>query len=256
MKISVPSWMAWLSLLACGGSVAAGGSDAASDVTADAEAGAIATIAAGLQCTCAVSTSGTAKCWGSDTDGFCSTYPPDAWSPPIIFQGPPTSVASFALENKLVSHVHNCAVTPMATLYCWGDNQAGELGSGAASGPQPVAVPVPALGLPPVAAASCGDAYTCALTTDGSVYCWGHQQWGELGIGLPDSGIEPQTVTMPTQVALPGPASILAAGPIAACAVVGGEAWCWGGTANGDGSSMTVRYSPVQAQGLTSVTSR
>ena len=64
-------------------------------------------------------------------------------------------------------------------------------------------------------------------------------------------------MTMPTRVALPGPASIVAAGYMTACAVVGGEVWCWGD--NGDGEigdgTMTDRYSPVRIQGLTSVTS-
>ena len=147
MKASFSSrTIAWLSLVACGGSISTGdgGSDAASDMILDLDAnvpdvddaGVIATIAGGWGCTCAVSGGGSAMCWGEDTQAFCSGLF-DAWSPPMDFQGPPPSVGSFALGD-LSAAVHNCAVSPDGALYCWGDNQFGELGSGTASGPQQV----------------------------------------------------------------------------------------------------------------------
>jgi alpha-tubulin suppressor-like RCC1 family protein len=51
-----------------------------------------------------------------------------------------------------------------------------------------------------IAQVSTGYVHTCALRTDGSVYCWGSNSYGQLGAG---SGAVGQ---VPLQVTEPGPA--------------------------------------------------
>ena len=60
--------------------------------------------------------------------------------------------------------------------------------------------------------------------TDGSVWCWGYNQDGELGDG--SKVLRP----LPTRVAaLPAPASRLSAGYYFTCALTtSASAWCWG----------------------------
>ena len=37
-----------------------------------------------------------------------------------------------------------------------------------------------------VTAAGAGESHSCARTSDGSLYCWGLQVLGQLGVGVPD----------------------------------------------------------------------
>ncbi|HEY6098933.1 MAG TPA: hypothetical protein VIW03_05860, partial [Anaeromyxobacter sp.] len=72
-------------------------------------------------------------------------------------------------------------------------------------------------------ALAAGDAFTCALLTNGEVACWGANEAGQVGDG---------TVTTPRPaphlVALGGSATAIAAGASHACAAVGATVHCWG----------------------------
>lgn len=73
---------------------------------------------------------------------------------------------------------HSCAVTTSREVWCWGNNENGQLGDGTrATSPDPNAIyflpPVKAFGLSDAVAVSLGVRNTCALTGSGSVYCWG-----------------------------------------------------------------------------------
>jgi len=89
---------------------------------------------------------------------------------------------------------HACAVARGA-MYCWGDNSNGQLGvagGDAGTGQAPVTV----AGGPWVAPAA-GSAHTCALATDGGVWCWGANDKGQLGSGDRVGRAEPRQVTLP-----------------------------------------------------------
>ena len=77
----------------------------------------------------------------------------------------------------------------------------------------------------PVAAVAVGWYHTCALTTDGAAWCWGKNEYGQLGDGT--NGPRPP---MPQRVQFDGQFVSIAAGATHTCAVsTTGEAWCWGG---------------------------
>jgi hypothetical protein len=73
------------------------------------------------------------------------------------------------------------------------------------------------------AAVSAGFGFTCGVTLEGGVYCWGSGKQGRLGLeGLADHH-------RPTRVSLPAPAVEVSAGDRAACALTdGGIVYCWG----------------------------
>jgi alpha-tubulin suppressor-like RCC1 family protein len=108
---------------------------------------------------------------------------------------------------------------------------------------------------------SVGFTHVCALLSDGSVWCWGSNFWGELGPGHPDGA------TAPVRVDLPQKAIDVAAGgtsreqgdPLAvSCAVLADETVrCWGaGTAGGLGNGSTESSSaPVEVKGVTNASS-
>jgi alpha-tubulin suppressor-like RCC1 family protein len=68
-----------------------------------------------------------------------------------------------------------------------------------------------------------GGRHTCAIQVDGSVWCWGAGEYGQLGDGTTEGGSRPRWVQL-----LLG-ATDVAAGDAHTCIVVSdGSVWCWG----------------------------
>lgn len=89
-----------------------------------------------------------------------------------------------------------CAVGGSGAVYCWGDNTYGQVGDGTRDY---AAKPARVAGLPAAAVEvkAAGDS-TCALLVNGKVYCWGADQYGQLGNGaLYQPSVLPQEVTLP-----------------------------------------------------------
>ena len=77
---------------------------------------------------------------------------------------------------------HTCATRANGTLWCWGDNDQGQLGIGNQTGQdRPQQVTTPALG--GWAAVTAGDGFTCATRTNRTLWCWGLDSSGQLGLG-------------------------------------------------------------------------
>ncbi len=113
------------------------------------------------------------------------------------------------------------------------------------AGPPGDSGPRPDSGVDPLSmvAVTAGLGHTCALRSDGAVFCWGDDASGQLADG--SSGGMSET---PSRVPLPEPATALGSGGDFTCAVVrSGSLHCWGGNGSGqlgDGST-TDRPSPV-----------
>ncbi len=100
----------------------------------------------------------------------------------------------------------------------------------------------------PLGLASSQNEFSCAVRCDGAVWCWGNNDWGQLGDGTLEERRAPVAVR-----ALGGPAASVSAGYTSACAVVGAGAWCWGDNAAGqlgDGTR-TSRGTPMRVEGIT-----
>lgn len=126
-----------------------------------------------------------------------------------------------------------CAVTSDGGVYCWGDGQQGQFGNGTSGAGTnfsdvPVAVDMSgAMAGKSVVQVGVGGSSVCARTTDGALYCWGDNTFGQLGTGDFTASLVPIATNA-------GPLSGLdfievAAGFAYACAVsTGGDAFCWG----------------------------
>ncbi len=76
---------------------------------------------------------------------------------------------------------HTCALDSDRSVYCWGENNNGQLGTGnQVASNLPVAVSGLASGLNTL---SLGFAHSCVVTGDGEVFCWGKNLFGQLGDG-------------------------------------------------------------------------
>jgi alpha-tubulin suppressor-like RCC1 family protein len=84
---------------------------------------------------------------------------------------------------------HSCAVLSDTTVSCWGSNGIGELGIGSTTD-QPLPSAIPAFsGVTRIVGGglyqsnTADYSYSCALESDGSAWCWGSSNLGELGNG-------------------------------------------------------------------------
>jgi alpha-tubulin suppressor-like RCC1 family protein len=85
----------------------------------------------------------------------------------------------------------------------------------------------PDFGSPPVEVlqVSVGPSHACAIVTGGDLYCWGKNDFGQLGIGKMSS---PSAFEPPGRVGNESDWDSVAAGPSFTCGTRLGEVWCWG----------------------------
>jgi alpha-tubulin suppressor-like RCC1 family protein len=117
---------------------------------------------------------------------------------------------------------HTCALLAGGTVWCWGNNGNGQVGSGAVPGSFS-ATPVPVPGLTDVSAIAAGGESTCALVAGGTVECWGFDGYGQLGDGTMADSAAPVPVSNLVGV------TAITAGDSTACALLAnGTVECWG----------------------------
>jgi alpha-tubulin suppressor-like RCC1 family protein len=137
----------------------------------------VASVTPGLAHGCAVTTGGAALCWGNNSSGELGNTGVGIQSSVPV----PVSGLSSGVDAIAVGQSHSCALTTGGGVLCWGGNSHGQLGDGTTSwSTTPVAVNGLGSG---VAAIVAGESRTCALTDAGAVLCWGHDQYGQLGVG-------------------------------------------------------------------------
>jgi alpha-tubulin suppressor-like RCC1 family protein len=214
--------------------------------------------------TLALKTDGTLWSWGRTTDGTPvgfsqSTVPVQV---PNLPSSPSNLVVAIA-AGQAIGLGHSLALEAAGTVKSWGFNDKGQLGNGDlehVNQPSPVAVKEPAPGtglLSGIVAIAAGAKHSLALKSDGTVFAWGSNESGQLGINSPTTlrselplvAVTPPPPGSPTVVAI-------AAGANHCLALKSdGTLWAWGlGTSGqiGDGANLT-RYGAVAVQGLTGI---
>ncbi len=229
----------------------------------------VAAISSGLFHTCALTTDGGVKCWGTNHYGHlgatsaetcdslaCSTTPLDV-------TGLTSGVAAVS-----TGWGHTCALTTGGGVKCWGYNGEGQLGTTSAETCNSFdcsTTPLDVDGLTSGAAAvSVLDFHTCALTTGGGVKCWGENLYGSLGNGTTTDSATPVDVCAAAGCAstLSGIAALGSGGSGGQTCVLttGGGAKCWGqnwwgalGATSADTCDATpCSLTPLDVSGLTS----
>ena len=140
---------------------------------------------------CAAS-GGTGYCWGALLVKRVPSFAEQVLNPydralpePVVVPEPVAHIAttrSFDLGSVANRRYRWCASTVTGGVYCWGINESGQAGNGTKDD---ASDPVKVEGLPgPVAQVKTTLNTTCALLTNGKVYCWGSNYYAQLGNGM------------------------------------------------------------------------
>jgi alpha-tubulin suppressor-like RCC1 family protein len=150
----------------------------------------------GQDFSCALSYDGEASCWGANYYGQLGTrFAPGIAPCPRALDlvsscaKLPVKVGAHRFTDLDAGLKHVCAVGTDGTVWCWGRNEAGQLGgeTSATCSPNPKArgmeefassacsyEPVQVEGLPPARLVAAGDDFSCAVTAEeGAIHCWG-----------------------------------------------------------------------------------
>jgi alpha-tubulin suppressor-like RCC1 family protein len=150
-----------------------------------------ASITAGENHTCALTGGGTAYCWGSGAFGqLGNNQLASSLSPAAVVL--PVAVTGFS--SLTAGGNHTCGLSSAGAAYCWGWNNHGQLGDNSLVSTQtPVAVSVPS-GVTGFAKLAAGSLHSCGISNTGAAWCWGQNNFGQVGDNTQVDRLTPQPV--------------------------------------------------------------
>ena len=175
-------------------------------------------ISAGTMHACDIASGGIVWCWGlNGNEGRIGANELGAEAKSTV----PVKLQGDVRFSQLSTYGrHTCGITPAGKAYCWGNNGWGTLGDGsnAAMSITPVAVG----GGITFRSISAGADHTCGVSTNNRAFCWGNNEWRQLGKGT-------VFTSMPTLVSETLSFAKITAGTSFTCGITtGGETYCWG----------------------------
>src|ERR1700687_5115965 len=102
----------------------------------------------------------------------------------FLFAGALASLVTFGLAGSV-------AGSTTGQVWTWGLNSDGELGNGTITPYSGLSTPVQASNLSSVVSVRGGEQHSLALKSDGTVWAWGNDGWGQLGNGKYASSSSP-----------------------------------------------------------------
>jgi alpha-tubulin suppressor-like RCC1 family protein len=195
----------------------------------------------------ALTSTGTLWSWGNDRDGELCNGKTETTSAPALVH----NLSNIVSISGGAAHL--MLLTGSGQVLECGAAAFGELGNGATSGSYDT--PAPVKDLHGIVAISAGSEDSVALDSNGNVWDWGVNNWGQVGDGNRSNS------AVPVEVSLPAPAvqiysggdSIQDGSEIAL--LQNGEIWAWGDDRYGELGDGGSRYSdvPVEVPGLSDI---
>jgi len=200
-------------------------------------------ISTGAFNTCVIASDDKAYCWGNGLGTV------------TLQSGVPVAVdTSGVLSGKTIKTIsngstHTCASTYDKKAYCWGSNSYGQLGNGlTTSSSVPVSVDMAGLlNGKSIESISAGWNNTCVTTSDGKAYCWGENDFGQLGNNSTTQSLTPIAVDM-SGVLNGKTVESISTGGFTTCATTSdNKAYCWGLNSQGQIGNNYLTNSQVPA---------
>ena len=167
-------------------------------------------LVAGVAHTCALTreatagAGGAAFCWGANGYGQLGAGSAAVRSSAPMAVTLPTGVTGFT--KLFAGEYHTCGIANTGVAYCWGRNTSGQLGDGTTTNAN---APVAVAGGLAFRSLATGELHTCGVVgtatsggtqaSAGVIFCWGDNEYGQLGIGTTGSNGVP--VLTPQKVA-------------------------------------------------------
>ena len=195
-------------------------------------------VAVGARHACAVQEDRSLWCWGDGSTGQTGTQ-----SSPTV----PTRVGTGLYQAVTAGDRHTCALDDARRLQCWGDNASGQLGFGDRNGRSGPSTYGGTLASVTWSSISAGRAHTCGVVgatvtstpyLKDTLWCWGANASGQLGIGTFTDATAPAQVGSETW-------GTVAVGGDHTCAMRSSTVRCWG--ENGDGQLGTGQTTDINA---------
>lgn len=199
-------------------------------------------VAVGQLSACARTSEGRVACWGLNGQGQLASGNFNHSPTPVAAVGPMSGQTVTGID---AGPLGLCATTSAGTGYCWGHVAPGQ-GSGIGTYPTPVQVNSgagSAINGAAITHISTGFIHACAAA-GGRAYCWGANNFGQLGTGGGGDQFQPVAVRANSGDALHGrtvtrvDASFETYNGLSnSCALADGRAYCWGSNAYGQGGA-------------------
>jgi alpha-tubulin suppressor-like RCC1 family protein len=176
-------------------------------------------ISVGATFTCANGVSGQTWCWGDGSFGQTGNK---------IYKSStlPQEITKTIPEIKQLSSgwFHTCALSTSGEISCWGKNYEGELGNSSTVS-RAEAVTISGVHTKTgVSLLDTGGRSTCAATLDHLVYCWGKNDYGQVGDGIPKDQLFPKLISTSES----GIISLTLGASHACYLTENNQLWCWG----------------------------
>lgn len=175
-------------------------------------------VSAGSSHTCGVTPSNEAYCWGANESGQLGDGTTTNRATPTAISG------ARQFRQVEAGSRHTCGVTTDNLAFCWGDNEYGQLGDGTTTSRLVPRAVAGARRFRQVVAGAHFWSHTCGVTTEDRAFCWGSNNYGQLG-----DSTEVASRLKPTRVAGGLRVRQIDAGGLHTCAVTTSyRAFCWG----------------------------
>ena len=182
---------------------------------------------------------------------------------PVEVHGPGNVSFLNSIKTIMGGEMHNMALKSDGTLWSWGMNGLGQLGDGTINDAwTPVQTGLTAV--PPltnVIKLGGRPYFSLAVRTDGTIWAWGMNSYGQMGNGTISLGAT-QQVLVPVMVSnsepggpINSPVQVTCGYQFGAALTTNRTVWTWGSGSHGelgDGAT-TANYIPVQVPGLTNI---
>jgi alpha-tubulin suppressor-like RCC1 family protein/CRISPR/Cas system-associated protein endoribonuclease Cas2 len=154
-------------------------------------------LAAGGLHTCGVASDGHAYCWGQNRGQLGNGQSGSPIAAPVAVVG------NLTFTHLAAGNQHTCGITNGGVAYCWGVNFYGQLGYYGQFGQQASSeisgfTPVPVAGGARFLQIASSLIHSCGTATNGTVWCWGRNDFGQAGNGpTTDRWAPPSQILMP-----------------------------------------------------------